>query len=219
VAGWAHRAFGNRWLRWLIGGVVFGAVALTVVLLLRGREHDTLVLEVQPVGDPNAIRVYVGGAVATPGLYTLPRGSRVAEALDAAGGVDANADTSKLGLAARLDDADQVIVPERRPAQATASAAQPTLTQPPSQGGGDGTAASAAAAIDPTPATAGPVDVNNASASELEALPGIGPAIAQRIIDYRETNGPFQAVEELAEVRGISDAMVEELRPLITLGP
>jgi competence protein ComEA len=218
VAGWAHRAFGNRWLRWLIGGTLLGAVALAVVLLLRGREHDTLVLEVQPIGDPNAIRVYVGGAVAAPGLYTLPRGSRVAEALDAAGGATANADTSKLGLAARLNDADQLIVPERRVAQATAATTPRTLAQPPPQGGGDGTA-TASITSDATPAPAGPLDINSASAAELEELPGIGPAIAQRIIDYRAANGPFQSLDELARVRGISDAMVEELQPLIALGP
>jgi competence protein ComEA len=218
VAGWAHRAFGNRWLRWLIGGTLLGAVALAVVLLLRGREHDTLVLEVQPIGDPNAIRVYVGGAVATPGLYTLSRGSRVAEALDAAGGATANADTSKLGLAARLNDADQVIVPERRVAQATAATTPRTLAQPPPQGGG-GTPTPSTTPSDATSEPAGPLNINSASAAELEELPGIGPAIAQRIIDYREANGPFQSLDELAQVRGISDAMVEDLQPLITLGP
>jgi competence protein ComEA len=213
VAGWVQRAFGHRWLRWLIGGTLLGAVALSAVLLLRGRQHDTLVLEVQPVRDDSAIRVYVGGAVATPGLYTLPRGSRVSEALDAAGGVTAIGDTARLGLAARLEDADQVIVPERR---ATPSATQTPPPKPPQHATGDSTPAPPTAAAEPT--EAGPIDVNTASADELDALPGIGPALAQRIIDYRDANGPFQTIEELADVRGISDTMVEELRPLITLG-
>ena len=219
MAGWAQRAMGNRWLRGLIGGTLLGAITLSVIVLLRGRQHDTLVLEVQPIRDPNAIRVYVGGAVATPGLYTLPRGSRVADALDAAGGVTVAGDTSKLGMADRLEDADQVLVPERRLAQATPSST-PRAPTAPAQGGGEATNASAepTSPAAPTDAT-GPIDINSADAEELDALPGVGPAIAQRIIDYRDTNGPFQTLEQLADVRGISDEMVEELRPLITLGP
>ena len=208
-------AFSQRWLRWLIGGTLLGAVALTVVLLLRGRQHDTLVLAVQPVGDASAIRVYVGGAVAEPGLYSLPRGSRVAEALDAAGGATANADTSKLGLAARLQDADQVIVPERR---ATPPPATIAPSQSPAQGSGD-TSPPAPGIPGATTIPLGPIDINSASAAELDGLPGIGPALSQRIVDYRDANGAFQSIEQLADVRGISDTMVEALRPLITLGP
>jgi competence protein ComEA len=214
VTGLAQRALGNRWLRWLLGGALLGALLLAVFLLLRGRQHDTLVLDVQPIGDPNAIRVYVGGEVTSPGLYDLPRDSRVAEAIDAAGGVTPDGDTSKLGMAARLNDADQVIVPARKPT--------PLPTSPPAQQSGAvaGTPndAPTAPAAD-TPEPSGPIDINTASVTELDALPGIGPALAQRIVDYREANGPFQTVEELADVRGISDTMVETLAPLITVGP
>lgn len=211
MTGLVERALANAWTRRIIGGTLLGALTLAVVLVLRARQHDTLVLQVQPVGDATAIRVYVGGAVISPGLYTLPRGSRVAEALDAAGGAGPNADTSKLGMAAPLNDADQVIVPERR-------ATQPATTAPAQGNGGDATPTKAPAP-EGTAQLAGPIDINAATAAELDGLPGIGPTLAQRIVDYRETNGPFQTVEELADVRGISDAMVAQLRPLITIGP
>lgn len=217
MASLARRAFTNRWSRAIILGSLIGLVLFTALQLWRGRQHDTLVLQVQPLSDPNIIQVYVGGAVARPGLYRLPRGSRAAQAIDAAGGATADGDTTAIGMAAPLEDADQLIVPARRaaatPPPQGGSLTPPTVPPP-------GTAGQPAAPT-PTASTspAGPVNINTAGVADLDALPGIGPAIAQRVIDYREANGPFQTVEELAEVRGISEAMVAELRPLITLGP
>lgn len=180
----------------LAGGLV-GVICLIVVIAVRS-PRDTIILEVMPDPDPHELRVWVGGEVAQPGLYTLARGARVSDALDAAGGVLETGDTTGLGLAAPLADADQIIVPARLAAAATIPA--------------DGVTPAASAG-------AGRVNINTATADALIALPGIGEALAARIIEYREQHGPFQTLEELAEVSGISDRMVDELRDLITIGP
>jgi competence protein ComEA len=195
-------------------GALGGLVLLAAYYVWSGRERPTVVLEVQPLTDPRQVRVYVGGAVAAPGLYTLPRGSRVAEAIDAAGGVTVDGDTTTLGMAAPLDDADQIIVPARHSTPTPTSSAESTDR-------------STSASVD-TPAPTGPAttvtmpattNINTASAAELDTLPGIGPAIAGRIIEYREAHGPFQSIDELEAIKGISAAMVDELRPLVTVGP
>lgn len=180
----------------LAGGLV-GLVCLLVFLVVRS-PRDTVILELQPDPHPNEVRVWVGGEVARPGLYILARGARVADALEAAGGVLESAETSGLGLAAPVEDADQVIVPARQPANMPS--APPSGTQ-----SGE-------------TAVTGGVNINSASAMELDTLPGIGEALSARIIEYREQHGPFQSVDELAEVSGISERMVDELRELITVG-
>lgn len=180
-----------------------GLALLAVMLLWRAQRQPTVVIEVQPLDDPSVVRVWVGGAVAEPGLYTLPRGSRVADALDAAGGTRPDADTASLGLAAVVEDADQITVPQRVVASSAGTAAPDAS---PAVSAGQGGAP-------------GPININLASAGELEALPEIGPALAARIVEYRSQHGPFQSIDELAEISGISERMVDELRPLVTIGP
>jgi competence protein ComEA len=189
---------GNENARYVGLGVLFGLILLTVALIWRGSRGETIVLEVQPIADRSKLRVYVGGAVEAPGLYTLERGSRVADAISAAGGVTANGDVNGLGMAAPLRDADQIIVASRAP---TASAA----------------AGSEAGGTEAT--TESPVNINLADSDELEQLPGIGPTIAARIIDYRQRTGFFRSVDDLEAIQWISERMVEELRPLVTTGP
>jgi competence protein ComEA len=181
---------------------LLGLIALLIVLLVR-EPRDTVVLEISAEADPNQLSVWVAGEVAQPGLYTLPRGSRVADAVAAAGGAEPGADTSTLGMAAVLEDADQIFVPALD-AGVTPGGPQATASNPDDGSGGP---------------SSGLVNINTASALDLEGLPGIGPVLAQRIVDYRLTNGPFQDVGELEAVQGISARMVEELEPLITLGP
>ena len=186
----------SRWLAAGLAGALVGVIVLLVVLLARS-PRDTVILNVEPDPDPNQLRVWVGGEVARPGIYTLSRGARVADALAAAGGVLERGDASSLGMAEPVADSEQIIVP---PQQAAAPASTAAETAP------------------SLPAGNGAININTASAAQLEELPGIGPALAERVIAYREQHGPFQTVEELAEVSGISDRMVDELRALITTG-
>ena len=198
--------FGDRVLAMITSGTLVGLLIFAVVMIWRGSRGETIVLQVQPVDDPNIVRVYVGGEVATPGIYSLPRGSRIAEAIQAAGGPTGAGDTGGFGLGAVVEDADQIIVPARQ-----------VMTTPvrvlPVSG------ASGVATVEPDSTSAGLININSATASELDSLPGIGPALSARIIEHRETNGPFRTIDDLEAVKGISERMVNEMRGLITVGP
>jgi competence protein ComEA len=139
------------------------------------------------------VLVDVAGWVRRPGVYEFTEGARVIDAIDAAGGARSGALLEALNLAAPLTDGTQILVPRE---------------------GEEGVA--------PAPVTGGAVagglvNVNSAIATELEELPGIGEVIAQRIIDYRTENGPFATVDELLDVSGIGDAILESIRELVTV--
>lgn len=145
-----------------------------------------------PEPDPDAY-VHAAGAVARPGVYRVKAGGRVADVLDAAGGPASDADLDQVNLAAKVTDGERVFVPHQGqaiPAVAT---------------GGGGGAGSAGAA-------SGPVDLNTATLEQLDALPGVGPATAQAILDYRAEHGRFAQVQELLEVRGIGEAKLAAIR-------
>lgn len=147
------------------------------------------------------IVVHVAGAVRRPGLVTLSDGARVADAIDAAGGLGPRVDparlSAELNLAARVADGERVVVPSRD---------DPT---PVAVGGGPGPAAGGAAA-------SGPVDLNRATASELDALPGIGPATSAKIIAAREEQ-PFRTVDELLERKVVGKATLAKIRDLVVI--
>lgn len=152
--------------------------------------------------------VHVTGAVEAPGIVRLPAGSRIDDAVRAAGGARPDADLSAVNLARPLGDGEQVHVPvpgESPPAPAGSSSGGVSP-----QAGGAGPAASDAAG-------GGLVDLNTAGVAELDALPGVGPAIAQRIVDHRDLNGPFASVDDLEQVSGIGPATLEKIRPLATV--
>ena len=139
----------------------------------------------------------VVGAVRRPGLYRLMQGDRVADAVARAGGATRKADLALVNLAALVSDGEQVVVPRRGAAVAAAGV-------PP------GGAASGASGI-PT----GPVHLNSATIEQLDALPGVGPVTAQKIVDYRQKHGAFTSVDELDAVSGIGPARLDSLRDLV----
>ena len=161
-----------------------------------------------PTPDPGRIVVDVVGAVARPGLHELPVASRVADAVEAAGGLTAEADRMRLNLAEPLIDGSRLWVPAVGEVEAPGVVA---VT------GGSG-ADEGAGIGDGRPGV--PLNVNTAGAAALEELPGIGPALAAAIVDHRQRHGPFAAVDELVEVSGIGPAKLEQIRPLATVdGP
>ncbi len=136
--------------------------------------------------EPPGIHVHVAGEVRRPGLYLVPAGSRVAALLDAAGGQTSEADVDRLNLAAEISDGDRIAVPAfGEPIETSVSAGSETSL----------------------------IDVNRATVSELEALPGIGPSLAAAIVESRARAGPFATIDDLERVAGIGPATVARLRP------
>ncbi|MFI5954858.1 ComEA family DNA-binding protein [Cryptosporangium sp. NPDC051539] len=149
--------------------------------------------ETSPSGtaSPVVAVVAVAGKVRRPGLVRLPPGSRVADAVDAAGGALPGADLSTLNLARKVVDGELIAVGAPVPA------------------GADGTAAA------PGPGADGPLDLNTATAAQFDGLPGVGPVLAERIVAYRTEHGGFRSVDQLREVDGIGDSRFEKLRELV----
>lgn len=149
-------------------------------------------VEAEPSVAPAAggtIFVHVVGAVREPGVYELPAGSRAIDAVRAAGGLGPHADTISVNLAKPLTDGEQLVVPKAATTADRATAQQDD----------------------------GKVNINTADQAGLETLPGIGPALAQRIIEHREANGPFKSVDDLLNVSGIGEATLANLEPYVTV--
>lgn len=155
-----------------------------------------------PTPTPRPLRVYVTGAVGAPQVVTLPGGSLAVDALNAAGGPTSSADLTDFNLAAPLHDHQHLIVPSMATAAPTVAA--PLLTD--------------AAVGDAAAGDAGLININTATAAELQTLPGIGEGRAQDIVAYREEHGPFQALADLKNVPGIGVVIYNNLAGLITVG-
>jgi competence protein ComEA len=186
--------------------LLFFALAAGVVLLIAGRYFASAgTPSSAPAAAPPAVRppplaasrlvVHVVGDVRRPGLYRLSQGARVADAVERAGGAKRSADLAAINLAAPLADGEQVAVPSKAPA--IAGGAVP-------RGGSDS-------------GKQGPVHLNTATFDELDTLPGVGPATAQKILDYRTAHGAFRSVDELDAVPGIGPKRLDELRDLVVL--
>ncbi|MEP6626036.1 MAG: helix-hairpin-helix domain-containing protein [Acidimicrobiia bacterium] len=145
-----------------------------------------------------AVLVHVAGAVVRPGLVRVPAGSRVADAIAAAGGGVPEADLDRLNLAAKVVDGQRIPV---------AKIGEPAV---PAAGGGDATVPEAAGG-------SGPVDLNAATPAQLDTLPGVGPSLAAAIIAERERRGGFTSVDQLRDVRGIGDKRFADLKPLVSV--
>ena len=149
-----------------------------------------------------SIVVHVAGEVKNPGVYTLSNSARMIDAVLAAGGATARADLEVINLATPLMDSSQIYVP------AKGAAERPAFARP--QPGVNGVQSTQS-----SPDTNGIVNINRASVTELDALPGVGPSTAQAIVDYRTTNGPFGSPEDLLNVRGIGPAKFDAMRKLV----
>lgn len=177
--------------------VLVAALAVVVALILGvrhlgdsgGQPKQLVHAQVEPLREESAPKlvVHVVGAVRRPGLYRLSDRSRIADAVTRAGGPTRKADLSAVNLAAPVADGVQVVVPAR---------------VPPAKGGGE----------PPPSGHQGPVHLNTASLEELDALPGVGPVTAQKILDYREQHGAFASIDELDAIPGIGPARLEQLR-------
>lgn len=154
----------------------------------------------------SSVVVYVAGAVAAPGVYTLAPLSRVADAVSAAGGALATADLNVVNLAATVHDGERIYVP-------IVGEVVPALVAGVEVAGVE---AAGGAGADPT-VPAGPVNVNTASAEQLDLLPGVGPTTAAAIVAHREQHGPFQTIDQLGDVHGIGPAKLDALRGLVTV--
>ncbi|ORA20360.1 ComEA family DNA-binding protein [Mycobacterium arosiense] len=230
--GWVARVRADPGRAGAIGLAIVAALAVlvTVFTLLRDRPAPVTSAKLPPVekvstagprssatpgagqsaGVDRPVVVSVVGLVHTPGLVTLAPGARIADALQAAGGAVNGADTIGLNMARPLGDGEQIVVGLAPvPGQPTAlgssvaSATTPTSKAPPPASG----------SVKPKPGQA--VDLNTATAAELDALPGVGPVTAAAIVAWRQANGKFTSVDQLADVEGIGPARLEKLRALV----
>ena len=182
----------------VVFGVLCGLLAAGLILLVSSPVRGTpLTLPPAPTQAP--ILVDVSGAVAQPGIYSLPASSRVKDAIEAAGGLLPEAFTASLNMAAPLSDGTKVLVPVTQEVrELSAESGENPVTASSSQ-------------------TILPININTAPKQSLMELPGIGETKAQAIIDYRTQNGPFTSIEEIQNVSGIGPATFEKLKDLITI--
>jgi len=194
----------KRWERWGFLGVFVVMCLVTIggivaVLISRPKPVTFTIMPPQPTvtpaptGTPLPVVVYVTGEVAQPNqVLTLAAGSRVSDVVTAAGGFTSEADVAKVNLAGVIQDGQQIHIPEL--------GAIITVTLPVVSMGG------------------GLIDVNSATAEQLAELPGIGPALAERIIAYREQNGAFKSLDDLDLVSGIGPSIISNIGNLVTFG-
>jgi competence protein ComEA len=184
----------NKSWWWLAAFIIVGLLFGLGVIFLVTRPPRGEPVKLIPAPTLSPITIYVRGAVNNPGLYQVPSGSRINDAIQVAGGFIDNADISTVNLAKILEDGDEVIIPEL-PSPATTE---------------NGTRS-----INPINNL---VNINTATIEQLDTLPEIGPKTAQNIINYRDANGPFEKTEDIMNVDGIGQAIFNEIKDMITTG-
>lgn len=175
----------------LVLGIAVVSAIVVAGLLVWVDRMEPVTISIETLADER-MQVSIGGAVATPGVVEVPVGARLQQVVEEAGGFSADADLSSLNLAGRVGDGEHIEIPSTRGAVSDQGAI-------------------------PVGSATGLVDINTAGAVELDELPGIGDVLAGRIIDYRETNGPFTSVDQLADIEGISPRLVDQIRPFVTI--
>ena len=180
----------NRWLAVAVVGIVVVGLAVVTVGVAFQRQAplevvgDAPVTPAEVVAGPETVIVHVSGAVNAPGIVELPLSSRVIDAIEAAGGSSLDAEVGHINLARIVTDGEHIVVPVEGQHLGT-----PNGTDAP-----------------------GPISLSRSTVSQLQELPGVGPALAQRIIDWRDEHGPFQAIDDVLAVSGIGPATVEKFR-------
>ncbi len=191
----------NTWKAVLLG-IALGLLLSGAILLIASPPRgQPLVLSTPPTS--TTITVYVTGAVNNPGVYTIPRPSRVNDAIQSAGGFSTLADKNAINLAATLEDGVEIIVP----------AVGELSAEPSDKGAFQKTKTNQQI----TPTVTYPININTASQTLLEELPGIGATKAQAIITYRQEHGPFKKIEDILNVPGIGDGLFSQMKELITV--
>jgi competence protein ComEA len=197
-----------RQIAYMLTGVLAGFILAGAIFLVT-RLPAGKPIELQPSPTKVPIEVQVLGEVVRPGVYSLPEGSRVQDAVDAAGGLLSKTSPGTINLAAKLEDGQQVQI-----GNIAAAAAQSNPQNP----------AGAPFSVVPTEPSGSNgnsdlIDLNTATIDELESLPGIGPTTAQNIINYRNQHGPFQQIEDIMNVPGVGPDTFDSIVDLITVGP
>jgi competence protein ComEA len=195
----------------ILFGILFALLIVGTIRMVSDQPRGQPI-QLLPAPSPEPLIVHVTGAVLKPGVYQVPPGSRILDAIQAAGGFSADADRESLNLAAFAEDANQIHIPSRQkntPTQAetsnpSAPTALPTASNPPVQTS--------------YPRLEFPIDINIADSQTLETLPLIGQVRAARIIAYREAHGPFEQIQDLRNVFDITPEVYAAIRDLITVG-
>lgn len=192
------------------GGVTLAGRVQPAPIIIEAPQPTTTPI---PTQTPGPLRIFVNGAVAAPAVYDLPTESIVQQAIEQAGGFTDEADTAVVNLALPLQDGMQIYVPTQAE---TAEQEQPIIAAPVVRSEEIDLEAAGATAV---PGDGGElVDINSADVAALDTLPGIGPSTAEKIVEYRETNGPFASIDEITSVSGIGSAKFAQIQPFITVG-
>lgn len=179
---------------YMISGILFG-LFIAVLVWVVARNPTGTAVTLRPVPTEKPIVVHITGAVPRPGVYALAKGARVQDGISAAGGFLAEAEKSGINLARPLEDGEQLDIPFVEGFSPVVATPVETFLPPSDL-----------------------ININTATADELDTLPGIGPTTAQKIIDYRETNGPFTTIDDITKVSGIGTSTFNRIKDLITVG-
>lgn len=180
----------RTFLAGLMIGLIFSGALLLVISEPRGHP-----IELLPLPTPESLRVHVAGAVTEPGVYILPMEAIVSQAIEAAGGPLEEAILDMVNMAATLEDGQQIYVPVEGDSATETYPPIPVIA----------------------PASVDKININTAPAAKLETLPGIGPSLAKKIVEFRETHGPFLKIEDLLNVSGIGPSKLDGIKDLITV--
>jgi competence protein ComEA len=165
-----------------------------------------------PTSPPAEVVVHVAGEVAKPGVYRLPQGARAEDAIKAAGGAKPDANQDAVNLAAAVEDGQQLYLPSRKERPEGGAAPASSSAKPGARQGHAGTASAIAKLHKPG---SGTVNINTASSAELQRLPGVGPAMAERILAYRKEIGRFTSPDQLMDVSGIGEKKLARMQPFV----